>query len=148
MLLALEEARAAFRGREVPIGAIVVKDDRVLGRGHNQVESLGDPTAHAEIIAIGAAAATAGSWRLDGATLYVTVEPCVMCAGALLHARMERVVYGAAEPKTGAFGSIIDLYPLIRRKPRISVEAGVLADESGRLLLEFFEALRAGGKEG
>jgi tRNA(adenine34) deaminase len=142
MLLALDEARAALRGSEVPVGAIVVSGDRLLGRGHNQVESLHDPTAHAEIIALGAAASALGSWRLEGATLYVTVEPCVMCAGAALLARVERIVYGTAEPKTGAFGSLIDLFPLLRRRPQIAVESGLLAEDAARLLTTFFESLR------
>lgn len=147
MLLALDEARAALRSREVPVGAVVVAGDRLLGRGHNQVESLQDPTAHAEIIALGAAAGAAGSWRLENAALYVTVEPCVMCAGAALHARIERIVFGAPEPKTGAFGSLIDLYPLMRRRPQVTVESGLLAEEAHRLLKTFFEGLRGGGPE-
>jgi tRNA(adenine34) deaminase len=144
MLLALDEARAALRCREVPVGAVVVAGDRLLGRGHNQVESLQDPTAHAEIIALGAAADALGSWRLEGATLYVSVEPCVMCAGAALHARVQRIVYGASEPKTGAFGSLIDLYPLLRRRPDVATEGGLLAEEAARLLRTFFESLRSG----
>jgi len=142
MLLALDEARAALRRREVPVGAVVISGDRLLGRGHNQTESLNDPTAHAEIIALGAAAATTGSWRLEGASLYVTVEPCVMCAGAALNARVGRIVYGTAEPKTGACGSLIDLFPLLRRRADIVVERGLLAEDATRLLKTFFELLR------
>ena len=125
-----------------PFGAIVVREGTVLSRGWNQVTSANDPTAHAEISALRDAARTVGNYRLPGCDLYVTIEPCVMCAGAILHARIGRVVYGAADPKTGACGSVIDLFADSRLNHHASVTAGVRADECGQLLSQFFEARR------
>jgi tRNA(adenine34) deaminase len=139
---ALREAEAAFHEGEVPVGAVIVRGGRVVGRGRNQIERLQDATAHAEILAIGAAAGEAGSWRLTDATLYVTVEPCPMCAGAILLSRVERVVFGASDPEMGAAGSRIDLFSgsLLRHRPVVS--RGVLEEECGSLMREFFAARR------
>lgn len=142
MLLALDEARAAGAVDEVPVGAIVVCDGEIVGRGFNQPIRRHDPTAHAEIVALRAAAAQLGNYRLPGCTLYVTLEPCVMCAGAIMQARIARVVFGAAEPKTGAAGSIIDLFAEERLNHHALVEAGVRGDECGALLSSFFAARR------
>lgn len=143
MLQALHEARLAAREGEVPIGAVVVRDGRVLGRGRNARERLKDATAHAEIIAITAASAALGDWRLERCTLYVTLEPCPMCLGACLNARVPRVVYGAREPKSGACGSIIDLRAPKGFNHACEVVDGVLADEAAALMVEFFRDLRA-----
>lgn len=139
---ALREARRAAAEGEVPVGAVVVKDGKALGRGRNQRERLRDPTAHAEMIAITQAAEAVGSWRLDGATIYVTLEPCPMCAGALVNARMGRLVYGADDPKAGACGSLFDLPNDRRLNHRLPVTRGVRAAECGALLTEFFRARR------
>lgn len=140
---ALELARAAAGLGEVPIGALVVgADGRVLGRGHNRREVDRDPLGHAELLAIRAAAATLGGWRLEGATLYVTLEPCAMCAGAIVLARIGRLVYGAADPKAGFCGSLGDLVRDPRLNHRVEVVAGVRAEECGALLREFFAGLR------
>jgi tRNA(adenine34) deaminase len=145
MRQALAEAELAFEEGEVPIGALVVKDDRIVGRGRNQVERLGDPTAHAEILAIGAAAEHFDSWRLLGATLYSTVEPCVMCAGATVLARIERLVYGAPDPKFGGCESIYQIPADVRLNHRVEVVAGILAEQSAALLREFFAKQRLRG---
>jgi tRNA(adenine34) deaminase len=142
MRLALEQARAAFEEGEVPVGCVIARGGRILGRGGNRVRTSMDPTAHAEILAISAASATAGDWRLERATAYVTVEPCLMCAGALLLARVERVVFGATEPKFGALGSRTDLRSVEGLNHEYEVIGGVLAEESGALLQEFFRGLR------
>jgi len=139
---ALAEARAAASDGEVPVGAVVVLEGRIIGRGHNRVESTQDPTAHAEILAIGAAAQTVKSWRLDGATLYVTLEPCHMCAGALVLARIPRLVYGARDPKAGACGSLAMVPQDLRLNHRAEVFPGVLASECGALLETFFRGMR------
>ena len=141
---ALGEARAAASDGEVPVGAVVVLDGRIVGRGHNRVESAQDPTAHAEILAIGAAAQTVKSWRLDGATLYVTLEPCHMCAGAIVLARIPRLVYGARDPKAGACGSLAMVPQDLRLNHRVEVIPGVLAEECGALLEAFFQSKRQG----
>ncbi len=146
MRRALELASRAGEAGDVPIGAIIVREDRVLGRGWNQVELLGDPTAHAEMLAITAAVATSGYGRLVGARIYVTVEPCLMCAGALLLARVEEVVYGAREPKFGAYGSRIDLDAVHGLNHKVQVRGGVLADVAAGLLTEFFKHVRRGGR--
>ena len=140
---ALALAREAEARGEVPVGAIVVNDDGIIGRGYNAPLSLNDPTAHAEVRALRDAAGALANYRLVDCTLYVTLEPCMMCAGAILHARLRRVVYAAADPKTGACGSIIDLFSERRLNHHTQVVAGVLADESARLLREFFAAKRA-----
>jgi tRNA(adenine34) deaminase len=144
MRLALEEARAAAAEDEVPVGAIVVAGGRVVGSGHNQREQLNDPTAHAEMIALTQAAATLGSWRLEGCTLYVTLEPCPMCAGAILQARVPTVVWGAADPKAGAVASLYTLFDDPRLNHRVEHVGHVLADECGRILSEFFRGKRSG----
>jgi tRNA(adenine34) deaminase len=142
MRLALDEARAAADEDEVPVGAIVVANGRVIGSGHNQREQLADPTAHAEMIAITQAAATLGSWRLEGCTLYVTLEPCPMCAGAILQARVPAVVWGAADPKAGAVETLYRLFEDSRLNHRVEHVGHVLADDCGRILTEFFRRKR------
>ena len=139
---ALREARESLRKDEVPVGCVIVHDGIIVGRGHNQVESLQDATAHAEILAIGAASNALGSWRLHECTLYVTLEPCSMCAGAIVLARLGRVVYGAADPKAGGCGSVLDVLGERRLNHRAELTAGVLADECGELLREFFRRRR------
>jgi len=142
MAVALSLARAA-RGRgEVPVGAIVVSDGEIIGRGGNAPIAANDPTAHAEIAALRDAAVALGNYRLPGCTLYVTLEPCAMCAGAILHARISRLVYGARDPKTGACGSVVDLFGDARLNHHATAEGGVLADECGKLLSDFFARLR------
>ncbi len=142
MRAALREALLASQGDEVPIGAVVVHEGAVIGRGHNQVEGLNDATAHAEILAIGAASNALRSWRLTECTLYVTVEPCAMCAGALVLSRMGRLVYGAADPKAGACGSVLDVIGEPRLNHRVEVAAGVLEEEASGMLKEFFARKR------
>ena len=144
MRLALTEARAALATGDVPIGAIVIgPDGQVIGRGRNAREAAVDPTAHAEILALRAAASALGSWRLDGCTLVVTLEPCAMCAGAVVLARVARLVYGATDPKAGAAGSVWDLVRDRRVNHRPEVVSRVLADECAALLREFFDARRS-----
>jgi tRNA(adenine34) deaminase len=143
MRLAIDEAQAAQVTGDVPIGAVVVGPaGDVIGRGRNAREAEGDPTAHAEILALRAASAAVGSWRLDGCTLVVTLEPCAMCAGAAVLARVARLVYGTADPKGGAVGSLWDLVRDRRLNHRPEVVSGVLADECAALLREFFDAQR------
>lgn len=142
MRLALAEAEAAAGEGEVPVGCVVVRDGRVIGRGRNARERTGDATAHAEIIAIGAACSAMGDWRLEDCTLYVTLEPCPMCMGACLNARIPRVVYGAREPKAGACGSILDLRAPPGYNHRIEVAGGVLDDPCAGILVAFFRARR------
>jgi tRNA(adenine34) deaminase len=139
---ALEEARLALAHDDVPIGALVVLEDRVIGRGHNERERLRDPTAHAEISALREAARTLGTWYLTEATLYVTLEPCAMCAGAIVLARIARVVWGADDPKAGACGSALDVLaePKLNHHPQTT--RGVCAEDSATLLREFFGKLR------
>ena len=144
MRLALTEARAALATGDVPIGAVVIgPDGAVIARCRNAREAAVDPTAHAEILAIRAAAGALGSWRLDGCTLVVTLEPCAMCAGAVVLARVARLVYGATDPKAGAVGSVWDLVRDRRVNHRPEVVSGVLADECAALLREFFDARRS-----
>lgn len=145
MRLALEEAVLARNKGEVPVGAVVVKDGRVVGRGHNQKETLKDPTAHAEILALREAARTLGGWRLSGTTVYSTLEPCPLCAGALVLARAERLVYAAPDPKAGAAGSVLDLVREPRLNHTLQVKGGVLREEAESLLREFFAEARAEG---
>jgi len=142
MRRALELARRGQAEGEVPVGAVVVLDGRVIGEGWNRPIAAADPTAHAEIQALRAAARALGNYRLTGASLYVTLEPCAMCVGAMLHARIARVVYGARDPKTGSAGSVIDLFSEARLNHHATVLGGVLAQESGALLSEFFAARR------
>lgn len=147
MRLALEEAQQAVREDEVPIGAVIVREGRVIAAAHNQREQLHDPTAHAEMIAITQAAESLQSWRLDGCTLYVTLEPCPMCAGAILQARIPTVVYGAYDPKAGAVRSLYKLLEDPRLNHRCEIIEGVLADQCGGILSEFFQAQRRLGKK-
>ena len=142
MAEALSLARAARDRGEVPVGAIVVSDGAIIGRGGNAPIAANDPTAHAEIAALRDAAFALGNYRLPGCTLYVTLEPCAMCAGAILHARISRLVYGARDPKTGACGSVVDLFGDARLNHHATAEGGVLADECGKLLSDFFGRLR------
>jgi len=146
MRRALELARhAEAADGEVPVGAVIVKDREVIGEGWNRSITLNDPTAHAEIIALRAAGQRLGNYRMPGTTLYVTLEPCAMCAMALVHARIDRVVYAAADPKTGAAGSVFDTLVSDRHNHRIAVTAGVCAEESGDLLRAFFRRRRGAG---
>jgi tRNA(adenine34) deaminase len=147
MALALEEARAAMERKEVPIGAVVVIDGAVIGRGHNLKESSCDPTAHAEIVAIKAAAERQKSWRLSGATLYVTLEPCLMCMGAIIQARLARIVFASFDPKAGACGSLYDVSNDSRLNHSVEVASGVSDSESKVLLQRFFSALRQRNKK-
>jgi tRNA(adenine34) deaminase len=143
MRAALEEAAGAVPHGDVPVGALVLGPDGAeLGRGHNQREATGDPTAHAELLALRAAAASLGHWRLDGCTLVVTLEPCSMCAGALTQARVARLVFAADDPKAGAVTSLFDLVRDPRLPHRVEVSRGVLATESAALLSEFFRDRR------
>ena len=142
MRLALDEARAALEHDDVPVGAVIVHDGSVLAAGRNQRELLQDPTAHAELVAIRAAAEALDHWRVLDTTLYVTLEPCAMCAGAIVLARIPRVVYGTVDPKAGACGSVLDVTGEPRLNHRPVVEAGVLADECADLLRSFFAARR------
>lgn len=142
MGLALEEARRAAAAGEVPVGAVIVLDGQVVGRGHNAPIARHDPTAHAEVLALREAASARGNYRLPGATLYVTVEPCPMCCGAAIHARVARVVYGAADPKGGAAQSLYRLLGDARLNHEASVTEGVRGEECAALLREFFRARR------
>ncbi|HEX9291523.1 MAG TPA: tRNA adenosine(34) deaminase TadA [Anaeromyxobacteraceae bacterium] len=139
---ALELARAAGDRGEVPVGAVALHDGAVVGRGANAREAARDPTAHAELLALQEAARTLGRWRLSGVTLVVTLEPCAMCTGAMVLARIDRLVYGAADPKAGAAGSLIDLTADPRLNHRFPVERGLRAEECGAVLKEFFRARR------
>jgi tRNA(adenine34) deaminase len=146
MGVALQEARAAAEAGEVPVGAVVAAPDgRVLGRAHNRRESSHDPTAHAEVLALRTAAAALGSWRLDGCTLYVTLEPCAMCAAAAVLARLACVVWGTSDPKAGFAGSLANLLDDPRLNHRVAVRGGLRAEEAVALLETFFAKLRNGG---
>jgi tRNA(adenine34) deaminase len=138
--------RAAAQG-EVPVGALVVKDGQIIGRGYNAPIVSNDPSAHAEIQALRDAARNLGNYRLGDCTLYVTLEPCAMCAGAIMHARLARLVYGAADPKTGACGSVVDLFAENRLNHHTDVTAGVLAADAGKQLSDFFAARRRSNAE-
>jgi len=144
---ALEEARRAFAEEEVPVGAVIVHGDRIIAAAHNQREQLHDPTAHAEMIAITQAAEARQSWRLDECVLYATLEPCPMCAGAILQARIPLVVYGATDPKAGAVHSLYRLLEDTRLNHRATVVSGVLAEPCGAILTEFFQQQRRLGKK-
>jgi tRNA(adenine34) deaminase len=143
MGLALDEAANAVLHHDVPVGALVLRDGEVIAQRHNERELTGDPTAHAEVLALRDAAQVVGSWRLDGLTLVATVEPCPMCAGALVAARVEQVVYAAADPKAGACGSLYNLCTDPRLNHEVAVVAGLRADESAALITGFFEERRA-----
>jgi tRNA(adenine34) deaminase len=142
MALALVEARRACDHDDTPVGAVIVRAGEVIGAGHNERERREDPTAHAEMLALRAAAARLGSWRVLESTLYVTLEPCAMCAGAIVLARVPRVVYGAPDPKAGAAGSVLEVLAHERLNHRPQVTGGVLGDECGELLRGFFRARR------
>ncbi len=142
MQQAISQAHNAWALGEVPVGALVVKDGEIIATGFNQPIGTHDPTAHAEIMALRAAAAIVGNYRLPGCELYVTLEPCAMCAGAMMHARLTRVVFGASDPKTGVCGSIVNLFEQEKLNHHTAVFGGVMADECGKLLKEFFAARR------
>jgi tRNA(adenine34) deaminase len=147
MRLALDEARRAAEHGDVPIGAVAVRDGQVIARAHNRREIDGDPTAHAELLTIRAASHVIGHWRLEQVTLYCTLEPCAMCAGAMVLARLPRLVYASPDPKAGAGGSIMDLLQHPRLNHRVDVAGGVLADEAAALIRDFFAVLRAQGQK-
>ena len=142
MRIALREAQKAFDADEVPVGAVIAHEGNIIGKAHNQRELLRDPTAHAEMIAITQAASHIGSWRLDDTTMYVTLEPCAMCAGAIVLARMPRLVFGAWDPKAGAAGSVMDILRHPQLNHMVEVTSGVMEDECGAILKEFFARLR------
>ena len=143
MTQALREAEKAFKEDEVPVGAVIVKDGTIIARGQNRREALNDPTAHAEILAITSAAATLADWRLSGCTLYVTLEPCPMCAGAALNARLSQIVFGARDADVGACGTVYDLVKGKNLIHEVGVLPGVLEDESKAILKEFFDNVRS-----
>ena len=143
MTIALDEARAALQHDDVPIGSVVVRDGDVISRAHNARERDQDPTAHAEILALRATAKALGSWRLTGCSIYVTLEPCAMCAGAMVLARVERLVYAAPDPKAGAVRSLYNIADDARLNHRIDVTAGVLEEEAGEVLRTYFSGKRA-----
>jgi tRNA(adenine34) deaminase len=147
MRQALKLAEQAYANQEVPVGAVVVYEGRVIGKGYNQRQSLNDPTAHAEVLAITAAASSLGDWRLSGATLYVTLEPCIMCSGAIILSRVDRVVYGASDPKAGAVESLYKLLSDDRLNHRPQLTSGILAAECSAILTDFFRQQRAMGKK-
>jgi len=142
MRAAIDAAKVAEENGDVPIGAVIVYNNQIIGKAYNQREQLKDPTAHAEIIALTQAAAFMESWRLNGCTIYVTLEPCAMCAGALVLARVDRLVYGCADPKAGACGSLYNIVQDERLNHRLEVSGGVLADECSKLLQDFFKEKR------
>ena len=146
MRAALAQAELARAADEVPVGAVLVVDGEIVGRGYNQPVSSHDPTAHAEVMALRDAGLHLANYRLPGSTLYVTLEPCAMCSGAIMHARVERVVFGARDPKTGVAGSVIDLFAESRLNHHATTQGGVLAEECGALLSGFFAERRAKAK--
>jgi tRNA(adenine34) deaminase len=147
MSVALDEARKAERSEEVPVGAVIERDGKIIGLGFNHPISAADPTAHAEIVALRSAAHTIGNYRLTGATLYCTLEPCVMCAGAIVHARVARVVFGVSDPKAGAGGSVYNVLQDRRLNHRLEVVSGIRESECASLLRAFFERKRNIGSE-
>lgn len=147
MRAALAEAQTAFDDGEVPIGAVIAQGERIVARGHNQRELLGDPTAHAEMLALTAASSHVGSWRLDDCTMYVTLEPCCMCAGAIVAARLGRLVFGATDPKAGACVSLFTIPNDPRLNHCTQMSGSVLADACGDMLRAFFRQQRASGKK-
>jgi len=148
MRAAMAEAKRAEALGEVPVGAVLVVDGEIVGRGYNQPITSNDPSAHAEILCLRDAGLRLGNYRMPGSTLYVTLEPCAMCSGALMHARVERIVFGARDPKTGAVGSVVNLFADERLNHHATVEGGVLAEECGALLSAFFAARRGKAKNG
>src|SRR6266550_2754667 len=142
MLEALRQAKKAYAADEVPVGAVVVREDKIIGRAHNQVELLKDATAHAEMLALTQAEAAVGDWRLTDCDLYVTKEPCAMCAGAIVHVRVRRLIFGCADPRAGAAGSVINLLQLPSLNHRCDVASGVLQDECAAILQNFFRKRR------
>ena len=142
---AIREAEQAYKRKEVPIGAVIVHGGRIIGKGYNQIETLQDPTAHAEIIAITAAATFLGTRRLEECTLYVTLEPCTMCAGAIVLARIPRLVFGAPDPKAGACGSLMNIVQDSRLNHRVESVQGILEPRCSALLKEFFQTVRSNG---
>jgi tRNA(adenine34) deaminase len=144
MELALEQARKGAEAGEVPIGALVIKNGQIVGQGHNRNLLDNDPTAHAEIVAMRQAAATLGNHRLPGCEIFVTIEPCAMCAGAMVHARIARLVYGAADPKAGAVSSVLQVINHPRLNHKMEITSGVLADQCAELLQDFFRKKRMG----
>ncbi|MFP6751820.1 MAG: tRNA adenosine(34) deaminase TadA [Pirellulaceae bacterium] len=147
MKLALQQAQQAAESDEVPVGAVIVHGERTIALAHNQREQLNDPTAHAEMIAITQAAEAIGDWRLENCTLYVTLEPCLMCAGAILQARMGRLVYGASDPKAGAVESLFQTMADNRLNHQVESTSGILAQECGEILSHFFQEQRSQGKK-
>ena len=142
MRYAIELAKYGQAQDEVPVGAVIVKDNKIVGEGWNQPIGLHDPSAHAEMVALRAAGKALSNYRLLDTTLYVTLEPCVMCAGAIMHARVGRVVYGANDPKAGAAGSVVDIFANTKLNHHVTVESGILSGECGELLTQFFKARR------
>ncbi len=145
MEYAIKEAEQALRRKEVPIGAVIIHENRIIGRGYNQIESLQDPTAHAEMIAITAAATHIGSRRLEDCTLFVTLEPCAMCAGAIVLARVPRLVFGAYDPKAGSCGTLYNIVQDARLNHRVELTGGIRAEQCAALLKEFFANVRSSG---
>jgi tRNA(adenine34) deaminase len=142
MQQALDQAKLAAMAGEVPVGAVLVRDGKIISRGFNQPIGNSDPSAHAEMIALRSAAQLESNYRLPGTTLYVTLEPCIMCAGAMLHARVERVVFGATDPKTGAAGSVLNVFSEKQINHQTQVEGGIMDDECGQVLRDFFKGRR------
>ncbi|MBU3603763.1 MULTISPECIES: tRNA adenosine(34) deaminase TadA [unclassified Polynucleobacter] len=142
MQMAIEQAQLAAQAGEVPVGAVLVKDGKVVSKAFNKPITNHDPSAHAEMLALREASLAQENYRIPGSTLYVTLEPCAMCSGAMLHARIDRVVYGAPDPKTGAAGSVIDLFASKKINHQTSVEGGIMSEECGQLLRDFFKGRR------
>jgi tRNA(adenine34) deaminase len=142
MRLAIEQAQLAAQAGEVPVGAVFVRDDQVISKAFNKPIANHDPSAHAEILALRAAALAEENYRIPGSTLYVTLEPCAMCSGAMLHARIDRVVYGAPDPKTGAAGSVLNLFSSKQINHQTTIEGGIMSEECGQLLRDFFKGRR------
>ena len=142
MRLAIEQAQLAAQAGEVPVGAVLVRDGQVISKAFNKPIANHDPSAHAEMLALRAAALVEENYRIPGSTLYVTLEPCAMCSGAMLHARIDRLVYGAPDPKTGAAGSVLDLFSSKQINHQTSVEGGIMSEECGQLLRDFFKGRR------
>jgi tRNA(adenine34) deaminase len=142
MRMAIEQAQLAAQSGEVPVGAVLVKDGQVISKAFNKPIANHDPSAHAEMLALREAALTEENYRIPGSTLYVTLEPCAMCSGAMLHARIDRVVYGASDPKTGAAGSVLDIFASKQINHQTSVEGGMMSEECGQLLRDFFKGRR------